>query len=198
VYRLFPKRIVDLVIGSVALILSAPLLLLVALAVRVSMGSPILFRQTRAGLLGSPFEIMKFRTMGAGVAADDASRLTRTGRLLRSMSLDELPQLFNVLKGDMSLVGPRPLLMPYLQRYSREQARRQHVRPGITGWAQVNGRNALSWEEKFRLDVWYVDRVSFPLDCWIMCLTVWSLLTRRGISQQGHATAEEFKGQPAS
>jgi sugar transferase EpsL len=197
-YRGFAKRIVDLVIGFIALILIAPILLLVALVVRGSMGSPVLFRQTRAGLLGSPFRIMKFRTMTPGVATDDASRLTRTGRLLRSMSLDELPQLFNVLKGDMSLVGPRPLLMQYLPRYSREQARRQDVRPGITGWAQVNGRNALSWEEKFRLDVWYVDRVSFPLDCWILCLTVWSLLTRRGISQQGHATAEEFRGQPAS
>jgi len=197
-YRGLPKRIFDLAIGLVALILIAPILLLVALVVRVCMGSPILFRQTRPGLLGRPFRIMKFRTMSAGVATDDASRLTKTGRLLRSMSLDELPQLFNVLKGDMSLIGPRPLLMQYLQRYSREQSRRQHVRPGITGWAQVNGRNALSWEEKFRLDVWYVDRVSFPLDCWIMCLTVWSLLTRRGISQQGHATAEEFKGQPAS
>ena len=197
-YRGLPKRIFDVVIAFVALILIAPILLLVALAVRVAMGSPILFRQTRAGLLGSPFRIMKFRTMGAGVAKDDASRLTKTGRLLRSMSLDELPQLFNVLKGDMSLVGPRPLLMQYLQRYSREQSRRQEVRPGITGWAQVNGRNALSWEEKFRLDVWYVDHLSFPLDCWIICLTVWSLLTRRGISQQGHATAEEFKGQPAS
>ena len=198
-YRRFLKRLVDICLATIALIVLAPIMLATAIVVRVALGSPMLFRQQRPGLRGVPFTILKFRTMrNASGAEGDAARLTPVGRLLRSLSLDELPELLNVIKGDMSLVGPRPLLVQYLDRYTPEQARRHNVRPGITGWAQVNGRNAVSWPDKFRLDVWYVDHVSFALDCRIVALTIGALVTRRGIAQPGHATAEEFKGQPAS
>jgi len=162
-------------------------------------GSPILFRQTRPGLNGNPFTLYKFRTMTDerdvdGNLLSDSERLTKIGRFLRSTSLDELPELFNVVKGDMSLVGPRPLLMQYLERYTPEQARRHEVKPGITGWAQINGRNAITWEEKFKLDVWYVDNQSLLLDLKILFLTIVSVLKREGINQLGHVTSEEFMG----
>ncbi|MEQ1881182.1 MAG: sugar transferase [Burkholderiales bacterium] len=193
------KRIFDLcgsVIGVTAL---SPLFATTACLVRASLGRHILFTQTRPGLHGRPFRLYKFRTMrdtrdAAGRMLPDAERLTPFGRFLRASSLDELPSLWNVLKGDMSLVGPRPLLMEYLDRYTPEQARRHEVRPGITGWAQVNGRNALSWEEKFKLDVWYVDNRSFWLDMKILALTVWHVLARKGISAEGHATMPPFTG----
>ena len=196
-YRGLLKRVLDVCIAAIALVVLAPVMLVTALVVRVSLGSPVFFRQQRPGLRGVPFTILKFRTMRhiAGAQSDEA-RLTPIGRLLRSLSLDELPELFNVVTGDMSLVGPRPLLVQYLDRYTPEQARRHDVRPGITGWAQVNGRNAVSWPDKFRLDVWYVDHVSFALDCRIVGLTVGALVTRRGISQPGHATSQEFMGEP--
>jgi lipopolysaccharide/colanic/teichoic acid biosynthesis glycosyltransferase/glycosyltransferase involved in cell wall biosynthesis len=195
-YRSLFKRVLDVVIAGVALIVLSPVLLVTALVVRATLGSPVFFRQQRPGLHGVPFAILKFRTMRAGTdAQSDEQRLTAVGRLLRSLSLDELPELVNVLRGEMSLVGPRPLLVRYLDRYTPEQARRHDVRPGITGWAQVNGRNALTWPDKFRLDVWYVDHVSFALDCRILWLTLGALVTRRGISQPGHSTAEEFTGQ---
>lgn len=164
------------------------------------MGTPVLFRQKRPGLNGKPFELLKFRTMRDerdenGGLLPDEKRLNGFGLFLRSSSLDELPELLNVLKGDMSLVGPRPLLMQYLERYTPEQARRHEVKPGITGWAQVNGRNALSWEEKFKLDVWYVDNMSLWFDIKIILLTIWKIIKREGISQPGHATAEEFNPQ---
>ena len=193
------KRLLDITVAAVALVIGAPVLLLVALAVLVTMGSPVLFRQQRPGLSGRPFELLKFRTMlsdaqlGTDVASD-ARRLTRTGRFLRATSLDELPELWNVLRGDMSLVGPRPLLMQYLDRYTPEQARRHEVRPGLTGWAQVNGRNALSWEEKFALDTWYVDNRSFWLDLRIILMTAVSLFRPSGISAEGSATMPEFMG----
>ena len=193
------KRLLDIVVAAVALVVGAPILLLVALAVLVTMGAPVLFRQQRPGLNGRPFELLKFRTMlsdaklGSDVASD-ARRLTRTGRFLRATSLDELPELWNVLRGDMSLVGPRPLLMQYLDRYTPEQARRHQVRPGLTGWAQVNGRNALSWEEKFALDTWYVDNRSFWLDLRIILMTAVSLFRPSGISAEGSATMPEFMG----
>ena len=198
-YRVSLKRLLDVCIAAIALVVLAPVMLVTALVVRVSLGSPIFFRQQRPGLRGVPFTILKFRTMRhmAGAQSDEA-RLAPIGRLLRSLSLDELPELLNVITGDMSLVGPRPLLVQYLDRYTPEQARRHDVRPGITGWAQVNGRNALTWPDKFALDVWYVDHVSFALDCRIVWLTLGALVTRRGIAQPGHATAEEFKGQTAS
>ena len=193
------KRAFDFGASLLALILLSPLLALIASLVRLQLGSPILFRQQRPGLCGNPFIIYKFRTMtdarGAhGNLLPDAQRLTPLGRFLRSTSLDELPELFNVLKGDMSLVGPRPLLMQYLERYTPEQMRRHEVRPGLTGWAQINGRNAITWEEKFTLDVWYVDHQSLWLDLKIIALTVWKVLTREGISQPGQATMEEFMG----
>jgi lipopolysaccharide/colanic/teichoic acid biosynthesis glycosyltransferase len=193
------KRLFDIFASAVGLVVLSPLLLLVALLVLVDVGLPIFFRQQRPGLHGRPFELVKFRTMRAGSAAgsgvdSDALRLTRIGRLLRALSLDELPELWNVLKGEMSLVGPRPLLMQYLDRYTPEQARRHEVRPGLTGWAQVNGRNALSWEEKFALDIWYVDHRSFLLDLRIMLLTAWSLIRPRGVSAEGEATMTEFMG----
>ncbi len=167
--------------------------------VRLAHGSPVLFTQVRPGYFGRPFKIYKFRTMTderdtQGNLLPDAERLTRLGRFLRASSLDELPELFNVLRGEMSLVGPRPLLMQYLTRYTPEQARRHAVLPGITGWAQVNGRNALTWEDKFRLDVWYVENWSFWLDIQILWMTAWKVVKREGISQPGHATAEEFMG----
>jgi lipopolysaccharide/colanic/teichoic acid biosynthesis glycosyltransferase len=168
-------------------------MLLTALAVRLGLGRPVFFMQERPGLRGCPFTLIKFRTMREGGGAD-AERLTRVGRVLRATSLDELPELLNVLKGDMSLVGPRPLLMRYLPRYTAEQARRHEVRPGITGWAQVNGRNAISWKQKFEYDVWYVDHQSVWLDVRILWKTVWHVLSRKGISAKGEATVEEFLG----
>jgi len=198
-YFSFGKRLLDLVLTVPVLVILSPVLVVLALMVRLKLGSPILFRQIRPGLNEKPFNMLKFRTMtdarGAdGVLLPDSVRLTRFGRFLRATSLDELPELFNVLKGDMSLVGPRPLLMQYLARYTPEQARRHEVRPGITGWAQVNGRNAITWEEKFKLDVWYVDNWSLWLDIKIIAMTIWKILKREGISQPGQATMEEFKG----
>jgi len=193
------KRLFDIAASAVAIVLLSPVLIALAAAIRWKLGSPVLFRQQRPGLGGRPFWLLKFRTMTDargtdGVLLPDSERLTRFGRFLRATSLDELPELFNVLKGDMSLVGPRPLLMQYLERYTPEQARRHEVRPGITGWAQVNGRNAITWEEKFKLDVWYVDNQSLWLDIKIIAMTIWKILKREGISQPGQATMEEFKG----
>lgn len=193
------KRFFDVLVAASALfVLSLPLLFL-ALFVLVKLGRPIFFRQIRPGLCGVPFRMVKFRTMTSETGAEgqplpDAVRLTPFGRLLRVTSLDELPELWNVLKGDMSLVGPRPLLMEYLPLYDSEQARRHEVRPGITGWAQVNGRNAISWEDKFKLDVWYVDNRSFWLDIKILWMTVKKVLVRDGISAEGEATMSKFKG----
>lgn len=193
------KRFFDLVLAGLAwLLLGMPLLFLIW-QVRRKLGSPVFFRQTRPGLHGRPFEMVKFRTMTDARGRDgkllpDAERLTAFGRFLRATSLDELPELWNVIKGDMSLVGPRPLLMEYLPLYSPEQARRHEARPGITGWAQVNGRNALSWEEKFKLDVWYVDHRSLWLDIKILWLTVRKVLVREGISADGEATMSKFTG----
>jgi sugar transferase EpsL len=193
------KRIFDLTATVIGLIGISLLILVIALLVKIKHGSPILFRQTRPGLHGKPFNMYKFRTMtnernANGNLLTDDKRLTRFGQFLRSTSLDELPELMNVLKGEMSLVGPRPLLMEYLDRYTSEQARRHEVRPGITGWAQVNGRNAISWEEKFKLDVWYVDNRSFWLDIRILWMTIVKVFKREGISQEGQATAEKFMG----
>ena len=191
------KCTLDIIASVVGLLVLSPLLMVVALLVRAKLGSPILFKQTRPGLHGEPFVTYKFRTMTdacdeKGNLLPDAKRLTQLGGLLRSTSLDELPELFNVIKGEMSLVGPRPLLMQYLERYSPKQARRHEVRPGITGWAQINGRNALSWEEKFKLDVWYVDNQSLWLDLKIIVLTIVKVLRRDGISADGEATMKEF------
>jgi lipopolysaccharide/colanic/teichoic acid biosynthesis glycosyltransferase/glycosyltransferase involved in cell wall biosynthesis len=190
------KRVLDVVVSALALVVLSPVLALICVAVALALGTPILFRQTRPGLKGRLFTLIKFRSMREpdGVPTDDAERLTAFGRLLRATSLDELPELWNVLKGDMSLVGPRPLLERYLDRYTPEQARRHDTRPGITGLAQVNGRNALNWDSKFELDVWYVDHCSFLLDVRILALTAWHVLTRRGITQTGHATVAEFMG----
>jgi lipopolysaccharide/colanic/teichoic acid biosynthesis glycosyltransferase len=193
------KRGVDVIMAAVALLVLSPVWLVVAWQVRRKLGVPVLFRQIRPGLRGRPFQMIKFRTMrdavdAAGNSLPDEQRLTPFGRFLRSTSLDELPELWNVLKGDMSLVGPRPLLMEYLPLYTPEQARRHEVRPGITGWAQVNGRNAISWEEKFALDVWYVDHRSFLLDMKILLRTCLKVLVRDGISQAGEATARKFTG----
>ena len=199
----FSKRSLDLALAVSALLALSPILALLGLLVRIKLGRPVLFRQRRPGFRGRPFYVFKFRTMtderdAGGGLLPDVERLTAFGRFLRATSLDELPELFNVLRGEMSLVGPRPLLMQYLQRYSPEQARRHDVLPGITGWAQINGRNALTWEEKFRLDVWYVDHCSLWLDLKIIALTLWKVLKREGISQPGHATAEEFMGTPSA
>lgn len=193
------KRLLDLALAVPAFLLLSPLMLAIALAVRLRLGPGVLFRQQRPGRNGRPFTILKFRTMraatdAAGRPLPDAERLTRLGRFLRQASLDELPELLNVIRGNMSLVGPRPLLVQYLDRYTQRQARRHEVRPGITGWAQVHGRNDISWEEKFELDVWYVDNRSLRLDLKILLLTVWKVLRREGISQPGQATAEEFRG----
>ena len=195
------KRAFDLLLTLPALILLAPLMGVIALLVRLKLGKPVLFCQARPGLNGEIFTLYKFRSMRDAVDADgrllpDAARLTRFGRILRAASLDELPELWNVLRGEMSLVGPRPLLVQYLERYTPEQARRHEVLPGITGWAQINGRNALTWEEKFRLDVWYVDHWTPGLDLKILALTVWKVLRREGISAPGQATAGEFRGTP--
>ena len=193
------KRVLDVVISAIALVVLAPVLAILAGLIWFKLGWPVLFRQQRPGLHGKPFEMIKFRTMTEARGPDgrllpDAERLTPLGRFLRSTSLDELPELWNVLKGDMSLVGPRPLLTKYLPLYSAEQARRHEVRPGITGWAQVNGRNALSWEERLKLDTWYVDHQTIWLDLKILFLTVLKVLRREGISAQGHATMHEFTG----
>lgn len=193
------KRVFDVILAALALLLlGLPLLCLIWL-VRNKLGKPVFFRQTRPGLHGEPFEMIKFRTMTDerglnGLLLPDSVRLTSFGRFLRSSSLDELPELWNVLKGDMSLVGPRPLLMDYIPLYTFEQARRHEVRPGITGWAQVNGRNAISWEDKFKLDVWYVDNCGLWLDIKILLLTVRKVLLRDGISAPGDATMPVFKG----
>jgi lipopolysaccharide/colanic/teichoic acid biosynthesis glycosyltransferase len=193
------KVIFDRTMAVLLLLIFSPLILMVALLVWVNLGSPVLFRQVRPGLNGAPFQMIKFRSMRDaldhnGNPMPDKQRMTRFGTFLRSSSLDELPELWNVLKGDMSLVGPRPLLMEYLPLYNNEQYRRHEVRPGMTGWAQVNGRNTLSWEEKFKMDVWYVDNQTFWLDLEILFLTVKKVLMRRDISAQGHVTAEKFKG----
>jgi len=193
------KRALDVAASGLGLVLVAPALAATAVAVRLSLGGPVLFRQTRPGLGGKPFDLYKFRTMRDAMGPDgeplpDAERLTQFGRFLRSTSLDELPTLWNVLWGDMSLVGPRPLLMEYLPRYTPEQMRRHEVRPGITGWAQVNGRNAISWDEKFAHDIWYVENRSLALDVNILWLTVKKVFTREGISHDGQATMEKFRG----
>lgn len=193
------KRLLDLAIALPVAAAAAPVVAVVAVATAVSIGRPILFRQTRPGLGGRPFEIAKFRTMSderddAGALLPDEDRLTCVGKVVRGLSLDELPQLWNVLRGDMSLVGPRPLLVRYLDRYTPEQVRRHEVPPGITGWSQVNGRNALSWEQKFALDVWYVDRAGLALDLKILALTANKVLRRDGVAAAGHATMPEFMG----
>jgi sugar transferase EpsL len=198
----FSKRFFDLVLTIPGLVLISPILLMIAGLVWIYHGRPVLFRQTRGGYRGKPFDVFKFRSMtnkrgSQGNLLPDAERLTRFGQFLRSTSLDELPELFNVLRGEMSLVGPRPLFAKYLDRYTPEQARRQDVLPGIAGWAQVNGRNLLTWEDKFRLDVWYVDHWSLGLDIKILFMTLWKTLQREGISQPGYATAEEFLGSVA-
>jgi sugar transferase EpsL len=193
------KRLIDLILVIPGLILISPILALVAVICRITQGSPILFQQKRPGYHGKIFTLYKFRTMCSPSRMDDvplpdSRRMTRLGRFLRSTSLDELPELFNILKGDMSLVGPRPLLIAYLNRYSTEQARRHDVMPGLTGWAQVNGRNALSWEDKFQLDLWYVDHWSVWLDIKILFLTFWKVIQREGITPVGEVDVEEFKG----
>lgn len=198
-YRKSGKRLTDFVIAFVALLCLWPIMLIVAVVVSLKLGTPILFEQQRPGFHGKPFIMYKFRTMNnvrdsAGNFLPDNQRLTPFGRFLRSTSLDELPELVNVLKGDMSLVGPRPLLMQYLARYTKEQMRRHEVRPGITGWAQVNGRNSVSWDERFSLDVWYVDHLSLRLDIRILALTLLKVLKREGIHQDGQTTMSEFKG----
>jgi len=193
------KRVFDLIVSLLVLLILLPVIIITAILVRVKLGSPILFTQDRPGLHGNVFKMMKFRTMldaidKNGVQLPDDHRMTAFGGFLRSASLDELPGLFNVIKGDMSLVGPRPLLVQYLPLYNEEQSRRHNVRPGITGWAQVNGRNAISWEDKFNFDVWYVDNQSFWLDIKILLLTIKKVFVREGISADGHVTIEPFKG----
>ena len=194
------KRIFDLTFALIALIILSPVLILTAIFVRIFIGSPILFTQQRPGYKGRPFHIYKFRSMTNRFARDgsllpDAERLTRFGRILRSLSLDELPELFNILRGEMSFVGPRPLLMDYLPLYSPEQMRRHDVMPGLTGWAQVNGRNAIDWPSRFRMDVWYVDNWSFWLDIRIIFMTVSKVILREGVNQAGQSTVEYFKGE---
>lgn len=193
------KRLFDILAASTGLLLLLPIIIIVALQIRRKLGSPVLFRQTRPGKSGQAFEMIKFRTMRDaldenGAPLPDSERMTSLGNFLRSSSLDELPELWNVIKGDMSLVGPRPLLMEYLPLYSREQYRRHEVRPGVTGWAQVNGRNAISWEEKFKLDVWYIENRSFFLDLKIIYLTFMKVLSRDGVSAEGEATMSKFTG----
>ena len=193
------KRIFDFMVCLIGYFLLSPIILVISAAIRIQMGSPVFFTQVRPGLNGKPFKLYKFRTMKnsmdrQGQFLQDEKRLTTLGRWLRSTSLDELPELINIISGDMSIVGPRPLLMQYLDRYTPEQARRHEVKPGLTGWAQINGRNAISWEEKFELDVWYVDNQSFRLDLKIIALTIGKVLRREGISQKGEATMQEFMG----
>jgi lipopolysaccharide/colanic/teichoic acid biosynthesis glycosyltransferase len=195
----FKKRVFDICLAIGALILLSPLFAVIAVVVRVQLGHPVFFRQQRPGLHGKPFRIYKFRTMtnvcdSQGELLSDAQRLTALGRFLRSTSMDELPELFNVLRGEMSIVGPRPLLMQYLDRYTTEQMRRHEVKPGITGWAQVNGRNAITWEDTFGFDTWYVDNQSLRLDLKIIAMTMLQILKREGINQPGQATAKEFEG----
>jgi sugar transferase EpsL len=198
-YATFVKRLLDIGVSASSLLVLAPVIAVAALLVRIKLGSPVLFRQPRPGRGGLVFEMFKFRTMldardKDGVPLPDALRLTSFGRWLRASSLDELPELWNVLRGDMSLVGPRPLLVEYLPLYSERQRRRHEVRPGITGWAQVNGRNALSWDDKFELDVWYVENVSFLLDVRILLLTFARVISASGVNQPGEATAQKFRG----
>jgi lipopolysaccharide/colanic/teichoic acid biosynthesis glycosyltransferase len=198
-WRLAAKHAFDRSVAAGVLLATSPVMIAVAASIRASMGPPVLFRQIRPGFEGRPFELVKFRTMREaldpnGSPRPDVDRLTALGSLLRATSLDELPQLWNVLRGEMSLVGPRPLLMQYLARYTPEQARRHEARPGITGWAQVNGRNALTWEEKFALDIWYVDHWSLWLDAKILALTFARVFQRKGISNEGHVTMPEFMG----
>lgn len=193
------KRLFDIVAAAMGLIVLSPVIAVVAYLIRKRLGSPVLFRQVRPGLDGKPFEMVKFRTMRDAVDAEgnslpDSERMTDFGRFLRSSSLDELPELWNVIRGEMSLVGPRPLLMEYLPLYNAEQLRRHEVRPGVTGWAQINGRNALSWDEKFKLDVWYVNNQSFWLDLKIIFLTVKKVLIKDGISAEGEVTMPKFTG----
>lgn len=193
------KRIFDIIISALGLVIASPILAIVSLMIWLTMGRPIIFKQMRPGLKGEPFQMIKFRTMNdakdaSGRVLPDAQRLAFVGKLLRSTSVDELPELWNVLKGDMSLVGPRPLLMEYLPLYTSEQNRRHEVRPGVTGWAQINGRNELGWDEKFALDVWYVDHGNFWLDLRIMCLTVVKIFKREGISGVGEVTMTRFEG----
>lgn len=193
------KRAIDFILSLFVILLLSPLLAIIAVLIRLNLGSPILFRQQRAGLHDNPFSLLKFRTMAdardeKGNLLPDAERLSRFGRFLRQTSLDELPELINVLRGEMSLVGPRPLLVEYLGRYTAEQARRHDVLPGITGWAAVNGRNALTWEEKFQLDIWYVEHQTLWLDVKILALTVWKVLLREGTKPIGQETAEKFQG----
>jgi lipopolysaccharide/colanic/teichoic acid biosynthesis glycosyltransferase len=202
-YRRFGKRLLDVAVAVPVAAATAPALAVSALAVRATMGSPVIFRQTRPGLHGEPFELLKLRTMRDAVDVDgrplsDAERLTTLGRFLRASSIDELPQLLNVIRGDMSLVGPRPLLMHYLERYTAEQARRHDVQPGITGHAQVSGRNALSWEQKFACDLWYVDHVGLAVDLQILAKTALKVVARTGIGQGAHPTMPEFMGAAAS
>ena len=197
------KRLIDITASGAALAVLSPVLAVTAYKVKKNLGSPVLFKQTRPGLDGKPFEMIKFRTMKDATDSDgnllpDSERLTPFGQKLRSMSIDELPELWNVLKGDMSLVGPRPLLMEYLPLYNSEQARRHNVRPGVTGYAQVNGRNAISWEQKFALDTWYVDNQSLWLDFKILAKTVKQVLIKDGISAEGEATMSKFTGSPIS
>lgn len=201
-FPLAMKRAVDVIGAAAGLVASAPVMAATACAIRASMGRPVLFRQQRPGKHGRPFTLVKFRTMRQVMDADgcplpDEKRMTQVGRLVRSLSLDELPQLWNVLRGDMSLVGPRPLLMQYLERYTPRQARRHEVLPGITGWAQINGRNALTHEERFELDIWYVDNWSPALDAQILLSTLLTVLRRSGVSASGHATMPEFMGTEA-
>ena len=196
----FSKRLFDLSFALIALVILSPIILATAIYVRVFIGTPILFKQQRPGYKGQPFFIYKFRTMTNRITRDgsllpDAERLTSFGHLLRSLSLDELPGLFNIVRGEMSFVGPRPLLMEYLPLYSPEQARRHEVVPGLTGWAQVNGRNAVDWPTRFNMDIWYVDNWSFWLDVKIIFLTVWKVISREGINQKGQSTVEYFKGE---
>ena len=198
-YRFGIKPVLDRLVATIVLLIFSPILLMVAIAIFLRMGSPIVFTQPRPGKHGHIFTFYKFRTMtndrdAGGNLLRDKERLTAIGQLLRKTSLDELPQVWNVLKGDMSFVGPRPLMVQYLERYSPEQARRHDVMPGITGWAQINGRNTISWEQKLKLDVWYVDNCSLWLDIKILFLTLWKVFKKEGISQQNHATIEEFMG----
>ena len=198
-YMHFSKRLFDFILALLALVILSPVLLITAILVRIFIGTPILFKQQRPGYKGRPFHIYKFRTMTNRITHDgsllpDAERLTRFGRFLRSLSLDELPELFNILRGEMSFVGPRPLLMEYLPLYSAEQARRHDVMPGLTGWAQVHGRNAITWDDKFKHDVWYVDHWSFLLDLKIILMTAGKVVTREGVTQEGQATTEYFTG----
>lgn len=197
--RLSVKRLIDIFVATITLVLLSPVILGIGVLVWFSLGRPILFKQIRAGYRGEPFMLLKFRTMREhrdlqGRLLPDGERLSKLGNFLRRLSLDELPQFWNVLKGEMSLVGPRPLLVDYLPRYSLEQARRHEVKPGVTGWAQVNGRNALSWDQKFELDIWYVDHWDLGLDAKILWRTIQSVSQQRGISLDGHATMPEFTG----